>query len=127
MSERMAVAHALADTFIHWADKLKVVEDENGLASKTGQAVAVSLKALGMARFRGGEINKTMVLTAQSVREHFDDKVRGSIVQLEREFGRDILSMQYAKLSRMINIVKTRPPQWGRQIAYRMCSPLLYR
>ena len=116
MSERLVGAQSLCETFIHWADKLKFIEDEHGLASKTGQAAATSLKALGVSRYRGAEITKTMVLAAHAVRELFDDKVRGAAVLLDKEFGRDVLSMQYSKMSRLLSTVKTRPRQWHQQI-----------
>ena len=68
------------------------------------------LKEQGMARYRGAEVNKMMVLMAQYNREHFDDKVRAAAVMVEKEFGREVLSMQYSKIIRMICIVKNRGP-----------------
>ena len=73
------------------------------------QVIANTLKNMGL-KYRGTAVNKQMVLSAGHVREMFDEGSMAVLKILEREHGRDLLSNQYTKLSRVLGLVKSHAP-----------------
>ena len=108
VSERYVRFTDMADTFIQWATKVQRIVDDIDKTKKTSaQLVSNQLRDMGV-RYRGTPVTKGMVLSVGQVHELFDEDSLATLRKLDHEFGRDLLSTNYTKLSRFMSVVKTR-------------------
>ena len=106
-SERYAKLAEMSDTFIQWATKVqRIVLDMDVSQKMSSQMTCNQLRDLGV-RYRGTAVTKTMVLSVGHVHELFDDRSLATLRRIDREFGRDLLSTNYTKLSRFMSVVRT--------------------
>ena len=107
-SERYTKFADMADTFLHWAVKVQRIIDEM-------EATAGKLSAPGLTRqlgdrglrCRGTPVTKAMILSVGHAHDLFDESSRAVLRKIEMEFGRDVLSTNYTKLSRFMALVRT--------------------
>ena len=123
----------MADTFIQWATKVQRIVDGIDKTKKTSaQLVSNQLRDMGV-RYRGTPVTKGMVLSVGQVHELFDEDSLATLRKLGHEFGRDLLSTNYTKLSRFMSVVKTRAlsvaapgeikevPWWSKRFVLDVC------
>ena len=107
ISERFAQFGAMADTFVHWASKVQKVADtlDAGTNIMSAQNKAHQLKEKGL-YYCGAVVTKSMMLSVGHVHELFDDGSLKTLRTLEREFGRDLLSVHFTKMKAFMTAVK---------------------
>ena len=107
VSERYVRFADMADTFIQWAAKVqRIIDDIDGAKKLSSQMTANQLRDMGV-RYRGTPVTKAMILSVGHVHERLDEYSFATLRHIEREFGRDVLSTNYTKLSRFMYVVKT--------------------
>ena len=106
LSERYVGFADMADTFPHWGTKIqRIIDNIDGVKKLSSQVVANHLRDMGV-RFRGTPVTKAMILSVGHVHELFDESSFTTLRQIEKEFGRDVLSTNYTKLSRFMAVLK---------------------
>ena len=106
LSERYVAFAEMSDTFTQWATKVqKVIDDTEGMKKLSAQAVANQLRELNV-RYRGSAVTKGMILSVGHVHELFDESGLTTLQQIEKEFGRDLLSTNYTKLRCFMVVVR---------------------
>ena len=98
LSERYVAFADMSDTFTQWATKVqKVIDNTDGMKKLSSQVVANQLRDMNV-RYRGSPVTKGMILSVGHVHELFDESSLTTLRQIEKEFGRDLLSTNYTKL-----------------------------
>ena len=107
ISERFARFGDMADTFVHWASKVQKVADtlDGGTSIMSAQNKAHQLKEKGLF-YRGAPVTKSMMQTVGHVNELFDEDSLKTLHTIEREFGRDLLSVHFTKMKAFMTAVK---------------------
>ena len=106
LSERYISFAEMSDTFPHCAVKVqKIIDDTEGMKKLSAQAVANQLREMNV-RYRGTLVTKGMILSVGHVHELFDESGLSTLQQIEKEFGRDLLSTNYTKLRSFMVVVR---------------------
>ena len=122
-SEKFRGFEKMSDNFLTFADKITLLG--NALKDKSAQKQAEKYAADGL-KFAGTAMNKQMVLTVQALQAHMSDALRQCIVDLDTQFGRDVLSASYTKLNRVMAVTKAMAPTVGATTAEDNKSLLLF-
>ena len=85
----------------------RIVDSFDKQQKTSAQLVSNQLRDMGV-RYRGIPVTKGMVLGVGQVHELFDDQSHVTLRRIDQEFGRDLLSTNYTKLSRFMTAMKTR-------------------
>ena len=97
LSERYAAFADMSDSFPHWARKVQQIIISDKMNKLSSQVVANQLRDMGV-RYRGTPATKGMILSVGHVHELFDESSLATLRQIDKEFGRDLLSTTYTKL-----------------------------
>ena len=98
LSERYVAFADMSDTFPQWGTKIqKIIDNIDGMKKLSSQVVANQLRDMNV-RYRGTPVTKGMILSVGHVHELFDESSLTTLRQIEKEFGRDVLSTNYTKL-----------------------------
>ena len=101
-SEKYSRFADMADTFFHWTTKVQGILDDVDPSGKTSApVVAKKLADMGV-RYRGALISKAHLYSVGHIRDFFDDSSLQVLRLIETEFGRNVLSTDYTKLSRFL-------------------------
>ena len=93
-----------------WSSKLASVTKET--PNMTTPLLVTYLKDKGV-KYAGAPINKTMLLAAQSLTSIMTDAANKCLTSVMREYGRDVWSSGYNKISRVIQIVNKQVALWA--------------
>ena len=101
-SEQFSTFEGMCDTFLLWARKIDIIAKDNKLTG-SAQKLAEEFSKRGV-RYNGSTANKGMILAAQSLLSLDSCGVSQVLMDLEVEYGRDLLSTSYNKLSRLASL-----------------------
>ena len=97
-AERLRAETKVAmDSFVTFADKVWLMSGDKTPDLQTLQSKGV--------RFNGGDINVTMLRTIISLKKALTPQARSVLGLLDREFGREVLSMSYNKIRLLLQQV----------------------
>jgi len=100
-SERVRHEGVVVDNFVSFTDKVMLMHGEKKPDLKT--LVAKNLV------FNNGPVNATMLRTILSLHSVFNEQHRVLLQQIDREYGRDVMSMSYNKLRLLLQGCKNDP------------------
>lgn len=95
----------MADTFVTFSRKLAYILVQCDLS------MAKTLEHLGTlgVRFGGSPINRIMLQTSHLIDSLMNDAAAQALIQIDREFGKDVMSKSYNKLMRVLQTCKATP------------------
>ena len=123
LSERYVAFADMSDTFIQWAAKVQKVIENSEMKKQSAQVVANQLKDMNV-RYRGSPVTKGMILSAGHVHELFDQSSLATLQQIEKEFGRDLLSTNYTKLRSFMVVLRNHATSVANHGKIKEVSPL---
>ena len=109
-SEKFKGFEKMSDNLLTFADKFALLAGQ--AKEHSASKLAETFAADGL-KFAGGIINKQMMLTVQALQSNMSDALRQCLVQIEIQFGRDVLTASYTKLNRVMAVTKTMAPIVG--------------
>ena len=92
-----------SDTFIMFARKVQALENHFNAKSKSAiskKDLLSTLLAKGV-RFNGAKLNRTILEGAQKTASMMTDNAVSLLSKIQREFGREVFSNHYSKLTRL--------------------------
>ena len=107
-SEKLTVNEAaLTDAFLTFASKVRALQRASGTDTGDAQAQTKAHLAMGL-KYRGADyhinMHRTVLLLGQQLLPSHLDVLR----QIEAEFGRDVLTVSWAKLLKLLTLVQNR-------------------
>ncbi len=116
---------SFADTFPAFARKLSVaLERVAGLAKRLEYCQTEDI------RYNGQAVHRTLLLAAQSYVDKVDVDTHGLLVELDRKYGKDVLTGKYHVLTRLLQIcgkeVDTAPQIWSATCSFLVTQVLTY-
>ncbi|CAE7754589.1 CRK3 [Symbiodinium sp. CCMP2592] len=108
-SEKSKVA-SVCDSFQMWAKKLCLLLKE--IPQCTQPKLLALLQQKGL-KYNGSNINKTMMQAATALNALLSDRANEILLSVQREYGRDVWSSGYNKISRVVQLVTKQVTLWN--------------